>query len=387
MFLEPQEQTVCFFIAQENTLMLSYTYMTMLLVLGAVAFLDLFVLLKLLYSLRLLRIPANEQVEESDLPTVTVCIPARNETHAMTACLERVVASDYPKLEVIVMDDGSRDDTSLLIKSFAFAGVRFIEGRPLPDGWLGKNYAQSILTNEASGKVIFFMDVDTLIEKHTISRLVAYMRVRKAKMVSVVPQRNDDWQLSTLMTPMRYFWAVMRFTPSRPRAVSNAWLIDRDFLLDQWRIDKSLPLSMLLETSLARKLAGSRRYRLVMANKWLGLRYEKKWDSQVETSIRLLYPQCEAYILQVVWWIALLCLSLVPYVIVWWQPWAFVLITVQYLIAYFYLSSVWAKYRLVGALILPATVIQEIGLLIVSTYKYKMGLVTWKGRPIAVSRR
>lgn len=367
--------------------MLSYTYMTMLLVLGAVAFLDLFVLLKLLYSLRLLRIPANEQVEESDLPTVTVCIPARNETHAMTACLERVVASDYPKLEVIVMDDGSRDDTSLLIKSFAFAGVRFIEGRPLPDGWLGKNYAQSILTNEASGKVIFFMDVDTLIEKHTISRLVAYMRVRKAKMVSVVPQRNDDWQLSTLMTPMRYFWAVMRFTPSRPRAVSNAWLIDRDFLLDQWRIDKSLPLSMLLETSLARKLAGSRRYRLVMANKWLGLRYEKKWDSQVETSIRLLYPQCEAYILQVVWWIALLCLSLVPYVIVWWQPWAFVLITVQYLIAYFYLSSVWAKYRLVGALILPATVIQEIGLLIVSTYKYKMGLVTWKGRPIAVSRR
>ncbi len=387
MFLEPQEQTVCFFIAQENTLMLSYTYMTMLLVLGAVAFLDLFVLLKLLYSLRLLRIPANEQVEESDLPTVTVCIPARNETHAMTACLERVVASDYPKLEVIVMDDGSRDDTSLLIKSFAFAGVRFIEGRPLPDGWLGKNYAQSILTNEASGKVIFFMDVDTLIEKHTISRLVAYMRVRKAKMVSVVPQRNDDWQLSTLLTPMRYFWAVMRFTPSRPRAVSNAWLIDRDFLLDQWRIDKSLPLSMLLETSLARKLADSRRYRLVMANKWLGLRYEKKWDSQVETSIRLLYPQCDAYILQVVWWIALLCLSLVPYVIVWWQPWAFVLIAVQYLIAYFYLGSVWAKYRMVGALILPVTVIQEIGLLIVSTYKYKMGLVTWKGRPIAVNRR
>lgn len=367
--------------------MLSYTYMTMLLVLGAVAFLDLFVLLKLLYSLRLLRIPEDEQVEDSDLPTVTVCIPARNETHAMTACLERVVASDYPKLEVIVMDDGSRDDTSLLIKSFAFAGVRFIEGRPLPDGWLGKNYAQSILTNEASGKVIFFMDVDTLIEPHTISRLIAYMRVRKAKMVSVVPQRNDDWQLSTLMTPMRYFWAVMRFTPNRPRAVSNAWLIDRDFLLDQWRTDKTLPLSMLLETSLARKLAESRRYRLVMANKWLGLRYEKKWSSQAETSIRLLYPQCEAYILQVVWWIVLLCLALVPYVIVWWQPWAWVLIAIQYIIAYFYLGSVWQKYRAVGALILPITVIQEIGLLVVSTYKYKMGLVTWKGRPIVVNRR
>ncbi|HEY5695544.1 MAG TPA: glycosyltransferase, partial [Candidatus Saccharimonadales bacterium] len=47
--------------------------------------------------------------EISELPTVSVCIPARNERHAMTQCLERVLASTYQKLEVIVFDDSSDD--------------------------------------------------------------------------------------------------------------------------------------------------------------------------------------------------------------------------------------------------------------------------------------
>src|ERR1700757_357867 len=119
-----------------------------LLVLTAV--IDIFVLMKLQKAFAMFKMSVSADQADKDLPTVSVCISARNETHAMTQCLERVVASEYPKLEVIVLDDGSRDDTLLLIKSFAFAGVRFIEGKPLPEGWLGKNYAQSILANEAS---------------------------------------------------------------------------------------------------------------------------------------------------------------------------------------------------------------------------------------------
>lgn len=358
----------------------------MLILLTAVLLLDLFVLAKLAHSFRMLRMPTKEPAVEKELPTVSVCISARNETHAMTQCLERVVASDYPKLEIIVLDDGSRDDTSMLIKSFAHAGVRFIEGKPLPDGWLGKNYAQSILADEASGKIVLFMDVDTLIEHHTISRLVHYTLTNESQMISVIPQRNDSWQTSTLMTTMRYFWAMVRHTKNKPRAVSNAWLIERKFMIEQLETDTSLPRSMLMETSLARKLAESRKYRLVLSNKWLGLRYEKKWSSQVETSIRLLYPQCDAYTLQVAWLTLLLAVTLVPYVAVFWYPWALLLIALQYGIAYYYLSTIWVRYRLIGALILPATIAQEIALLVISTYKYKTGTVTWKGRPISVKR-
>jgi chlorobactene glucosyltransferase len=354
----------------------------MLIVLTAVFLLDVFVLVKLIHAFRLLSLSGDNKIDDKDLPTVSVCIPARNETHAMTQCLERVVASDYPKLEVIVLDDGSRDDTSLLIKSFAHAGVRFVEGKPLPDGWLGKNYAQSILVNEASGKIVLFMDVDTLIEHHTLRQLVERMLNSKTRMMSIIPTRNDSWQNSTLMTPMRYFWAMVRHMPGRPRAVSNAWLVERQFLMEQFESDKSLQMSMLLETSLARKLAEPRAYQLVLSNKALGLRYEKRWSSQVETSIRILYPQCDAYTLQVAWLVLLLALTLVPYVAVFWQPWALVLIVLQYVIAYYYLTSIWTRYRWIGALILPATVAQEMWLMILSTYHYKRGTVTWKGRPI-----
>jgi glycosyltransferase involved in cell wall biosynthesis len=359
--------------------------MALLILLAVVGVVDLAVLLKLHYAFRLLRIPTDLKVSDKDLPTVSICIPARNETHAMTQCLERVVATDYPKLEVIVLDDGSRDDTSLLIKSFAHAGVRFIEGKPLPDGWLGKNYAQSILAKEASGDIVFFMDVDTLIERYTLTRLVGYMMKYKARMVSVVPIRNDHWHTSTLMTTMRHFWTLMRFMPGRPRAASNACLIERQLLLDQLASDISLQTSVQMETAIARVVAKS--YRLVMSSTWLGLRYEKRWSSQVETSIRLLYPQSDMFMLQMLWIVSVLALTLIPYFTVWFEPWASAVIVLQFAVAYYYLTHVWVHYRWIGAVLWPVTVAQEIALFFLSYYHYKRGSVTWKGRPVSTSSR
>ena len=67
-------------------------------------------------------------------PTVSVCIAARNERNALTQSLERILASNYERQEILVLDDASEDDTSLVINSFAHAGVRFIPGRELPEG-------------------------------------------------------------------------------------------------------------------------------------------------------------------------------------------------------------------------------------------------------------
>ncbi len=355
--------------------------------LGLTAILDVIVLTKLVYAFRALRFSDTDATETDELPSVSICITARNETHAMTQCLERVVASEYPKMEIVVLDDGSRDDTSILIKSFAQSGVRFVEGKDLPDGWLGKNYAQSILASEASGKLVLFLDVDTLIDRHTVLRIVKYMIQQNASMVSVIPMRNDQWHFSTIMATMRYFWTVTRFRSGKPRAAANAWIVERQLLLDRFAQDTSLPLSMEVETTIARHLAESDTYRLVISNLSLGLRYEKRWSSQVETSIRLLYPQNGKSALRVLRLVLLLMIALVPYMSLAMTPWAFVVIALQYLIAYYYLSHIWTRYRLVGALLLPVILVQEIILLIVSTYRHNFGTITWKGRPITTSTR
>src|SRR5690606_12928997 len=105
----------------------------------------------------------SELSSSQEYPSVSICIPARNETHAMAECLERVLKSDYKKLEVLVFDDNSKDDTSAIIRSFAQAGVRFVAGTELPEGWLGKNHALDVLSKEASGTYVLFMAVDTII--------------------------------------------------------------------------------------------------------------------------------------------------------------------------------------------------------------------------------
>ncbi len=356
--------------------------MVILLLLGIVGTVDLTILFLLRRAFALLRLPSQEDRLPDDVPSVSICITARNETHAMTQCLERVVATDYPKLEVIVLDDGSRDDTSLLIKSFAHAGVRFVEGKALPDGWLGKNYAQSILAHEASGKVVFFMDVDTLIDRHTLARAIGYMRAKNASMLSIIPIRDDHWQTSMVLATMRHFWTLIRFRPGKPRAAANAWLIERDIIINELETDATLPLSVQMETTIARKLAQNGAYRLVMSDTFLGLRFEKKWSSQCETSIRLLYPQCGKHWYHASAVFLLLGVTLVPYAIAWWNLAALVFIALQYVVAYYYLTHIWARYRWIGALILPLTIVQEMILIGMSAYKYNYGIITWKGRPI-----
>jgi glycosyltransferase involved in cell wall biosynthesis len=349
----------------------------------AVIGIDMIVLIRLLRAFRLLKIPDIEDLPAADLPTVSVCIAARNETHAMTQCLEKVVASDYPKLEVIVLDDGSRDDTSILIKSFAHSGVRFIEGEELPAGWLGKNYAQSILAQQASGSLVFFMDVDTLIERHTITRAVTYMLSKSARMISIVPMRDDGWHVSLLFATMRHFWTVIRFSTGRPKAVANAWLIDRGVLVEQFSQDASLKRSMQVETSLASLLSRSNDFRLVVSNTRMGLRYEKRWSSQVETSVRLLYPQRDKSIVKVVISCFVLLATLLPYIYVFFNHLFIVAIVLQFIIAFIYLSHMWTHFRFIGALLAPYTIAQEFVLLCISTYKYRAGSITWKGRPIS----
>ncbi|OYW86318.1 hypothetical protein B7Z17_00670, partial [Candidatus Saccharibacteria bacterium 32-49-10] len=209
----------------------------------------------------------------------------------MTECLESVLASNYPKLEVIVLDDNSNDNTSHLIKAFAHAGVRFIKGDPLPDDWLGKNYALETLLGDVSGKYVLFMDVDTRLSPDSISLLVVDLMEKGVAMSSVIPQRYDMQRLSAWFGTLRYFWELVLGSRVRPGASSAVWIIERQVLQDElgglgrWR-DEVQP-----ELHLAAELAKTQDYSLIISTPELGIHYAKKWLSQIETARRLLLPR------------------------------------------------------------------------------------------------
>jgi chlorobactene glucosyltransferase len=359
---------------------------------GITIYLRLLVLLR-----RFNRVDTLDIAESEDrLPTVSVCIPARNEMHAMTQCLERVIASTYPKLEIIVLDDSSVDNTSILIKSFAHAGVRFVEGAPLPGGWLGKNHAQHELYQEASGEFILFLDVDTHLAPHSINQLVAHALADRADMVSVLPTREDLWRASVLFATLRHFWSVISHTRSNPAAASSAWLVKKNLLADMYGGLEKLRVAVTPERIIAKHASSQHAYRFFVSNQALGISYEKKWLSQCQTSIRLLYPFFGGHLLTAVVGLALLFILTLPFIVVplglifeWSYIHTIAFITSIVLVSLYttYTARIWRGMWLIGGILFPFILAQEFFLLAWSVYAYSTKNVSWKGRPISTTAR
>jgi glycosyltransferase involved in cell wall biosynthesis len=330
------------------------------------------------------------------MPSVTVCIPARNEDHAMSDALEHVTASTYPKLEIIVLDDMSGDNTSALIKAFAHEGVRFVEGKKLPEGWLGKNHALQGLLEQASGTYILFMDVDTRLAPDSIEQLVSYAQQEKAKMVSVLPRREDGPRASVVFSPLRYFWEMMFHHKSSPATASNAWLIHRQTLLDRWQGFTQFKDAIQPESRISSQLMASQEYRFLIGTPLLGVSYEKKWRSQLLTSIRLLSPLLDMKLSSsIVAALDLLILTtplwilLSGFVIGWNanQIVAGVFILMFAGLYGIYLKKVWNKGWVVGALLWSVIVLQEAMLIVASAIAYQQKTVTWKGRVVKIPKQ
>ena len=323
------------------------------------------------------------------LPSVTVCIPARNEMHAMTDSLDQVIASTYPKLEIIVLDDQSGDTTSALIKSYAHSGVRFVEGAALPVGWLGKNNALQGLLTQASGSYVLFMDVDTRIAPDSIEQLVAYTLQEKALMLSVLPRRDDGPRASVFFSSLRYFWEIMFHSKRAPATASSLWMIHRQTLLDRWQGFTQFKDAIQPESRISAQLMVTDQYRFLIGTQLLGVTYEKKWRSQLVTSVRLLFPLLGGKVINsVIALLDLLVLASPLFIILagFLFGWSFHQLITGILYILFsalyamYLQKVWNKGWLVGGLLWAYIVLQEAVLVVASAIGYTQTTVTWKGR-------
>ncbi|MFC4529386.1 glycosyltransferase [Sphaerisporangium dianthi] len=88
---------------------------------------------------------------------ISVVIPARDEEARIGPCLAAVLA-DPAVTEVIVVDDRSSDGTAALAASL---GATVVAGRPLPGGWVGKQWALHQGLQRARGDVVVTLDADT----------------------------------------------------------------------------------------------------------------------------------------------------------------------------------------------------------------------------------
>ncbi|MDE2618765.1 MAG: glycosyltransferase, partial [Sphingomonadales bacterium] len=104
-------------------------------------------------------------------PTVTVIIPAYNEERVIESSIRRVLDSDYPELEIIVANDGSKDRTNAIVAA-AFGDEPRVRLMTLVNG--GKAAALNRALATASGEIIVALDADTQFEQACITRLVRW---------------------------------------------------------------------------------------------------------------------------------------------------------------------------------------------------------------------
>ncbi|MFD1786126.1 glycosyltransferase [Sphingomonas floccifaciens] len=104
-------------------------------------------------------------------PRVSVILPAYNEERVIAASVARVLASDYPEIEVIVADDGSADATSAIVAR-EFGHDPRVTLLTLKNG--GKAAALNRALTHASGEVVIALDADTQFEPATIRRLARW---------------------------------------------------------------------------------------------------------------------------------------------------------------------------------------------------------------------
>ncbi|NCU32632.1 MAG: glycosyltransferase, partial [Candidatus Moranbacteria bacterium] len=124
---------------------------------------------------------------EQENPFLSVLIPARNEEKNIRNAVDSVLKNNYPHLELIVLDDHSTDRTGEILASYSDSRLSVIKGKPLPKGWIGKNWACHQLSQKAKGDIIVFSDADTLHSSNGLTLLVEKMKLTNADLLSGIP--------------------------------------------------------------------------------------------------------------------------------------------------------------------------------------------------------
>ena len=150
----------------------------------------------------------------SQLPKVSILVPARNEEVTIEACLRSLLAQDYPDFEVVVLDDQSTDNTAAILQRLAAENPRFERAQWFPSTQkiAGKNWACTQLAEQAAGELLLFTDADTVHQPGMLNGMVGAMLGEKADMLTGFPRQVVKSWGERLLVPF-FTWASLNFIP------------------------------------------------------------------------------------------------------------------------------------------------------------------------------
>ena len=124
------------------------------------------------------RLPGLESVEplrDEALPTLTVLATAKDEAARVEQAARSLLAQDYPKMTVLLVDDRSADGTGAILDRLARENprLRVAHVTELPEDWIGKCHALARGAEETDSEWILFVDADVTLAPDAARRAVS----------------------------------------------------------------------------------------------------------------------------------------------------------------------------------------------------------------------
>ena len=127
---------------------------------------------------------------------VSIIIPVYNVEQYLNECINSVTSQTYTNLEILLIDDGSTDNSPVICDSYAENDFR-IKVLHKQNG--GLSDARNVGMEICTGEFVYFLDSDDYIEKDTIEKLVSLALGKKLEFVifdAVVIDENGNLQMS-----------------------------------------------------------------------------------------------------------------------------------------------------------------------------------------------
>lgn len=191
---------------------------------------------------------------------ITVLIPARNEATVIGETL-RALQNQSSRLQVILIDDQSNDDTTRVARAIMSEGqLRIISGKPLPRGWNGKLWALEQGRHYTDTPLTLLLDADIVLQPGMIEALRNKIQAEERDLVSLMAWlRMETFWEKLLMPAFIYFFKLLypfQLSNNGPRwiaAAAGGCILIRTQVLIKMGGFKALQGSLIDDCALARQ--------------------------------------------------------------------------------------------------------------------------------------
>ena len=208
------------------------------------------------------RIERKDPLPLPDTPMVSVLVPAFNESANLIEVIRRLNEMDYPNYEIIIINDGSHDDTAQYARNLSekYERVRFVD----LEVNCGKANALYLGLMAAKGEFLICVDGDSYLDKNCIRYMMAHFlnpnngervgavtgnpRVRNRSSLFAKIQLCEYASIISMIKRTQRIWGKVMTVSGvvvayRKRALLDCGLWDRDMVTEDiavtWKLERN----------------------------------------------------------------------------------------------------------------------------------------------------